>query len=191
MIDREARLRGVLSGRSGPTARTYLWILLAAGIAVCGIGPRAVRAFVGMAAPEMTGSVWINSEPISLADLRGKVGLVEFWTFGCHNCRNVEPWIKKWHEKFVEQGLVVVGVHSPEFAYEKDIDAVKRYVRQKRITYAVAVDNDFSLWNRYANHYWPAIYLIDKRGIIRYDRFGEGGYAETEQTIRRLLAESP
>jgi thiol-disulfide isomerase/thioredoxin len=191
MIDRKAKLRGAMPGRYGPTARTVLWVLLAAGIGLCGITPRAVRAIVGMAAPEMTGSVWINSEPISPAELRGKVGLVEFWTFGCRNCRNVEPWIKKWHEKFSEQGLVVVGVHSPEFAYEKDIDAVKRYVRQNRIPYAVAVDNDFSIWNRYANHYWPAIYLIDKRGIIRYDRFGEGGYAETEQTIRRLLAESP
>lgn len=191
MIYRKARRRGGKAARYAPTARTFLWILLAAGIGLCWSTPRAVRAIVGMSAPEMAGSVWINSEPISLADLRGKVGLVEFWTFGCRNCRNVEPWIKIWHEKFAEQGLVVVGVHSPEFAYEKDIDAVKRYVRQKGITYAVAVDNDFSIWNRYANHYWPAIYLIDKRGIIRYDRFGEGGYAETEQTIRRLLAESP
>jgi thiol-disulfide isomerase/thioredoxin len=177
--------------RYSPTLKRFLWMVLVTGIGLCTIHPRVGQAFVGMAAPEIGGSVWINSEPKSLDALRGKVVLVEFWTFGCYNCRNVEPWIKKWHEKFSDEGLVVIGVHSPEFAYEKDIDAVKRYVRQERISYAVAIDNDFSIWNRYANHYWPAIYLIDKRGVVRYNRFGEGGYSETEQTLRRLLVESP
>jgi len=144
-----------------------------------------------MAAPEIDGTAWLNSEPRSLADLRGRVVLLEFWTFGCYNCRNVEPWIKAWHERFMDRGLVVIGVHSPEFAYERDIDAVKRYLQQEKISYPVAVDNDYSIWNRYANHFWPAIYLIDKRGTIRYDRFGEGGYADTERTIRQLLAEPP
>ena len=140
-------------------------------------------------APELTSSGWINSEPKSLQDLRGQVVLVEFWTFGCYNCRNVQPQIKKWHQAFSKQGLEVIGIHSPEFAYEKDFEAVKRYVRENDIRYAVVTDNDFSIWNRYGNHYWPAIYLIDKKGMIRYTRIGEGGYSETENKIQELLAE--
>ncbi|MCI0528043.1 MAG: redoxin domain-containing protein, partial [Nitrospira sp.] len=140
-------------------------------------------------APELTSSAWINSEPKSLNDLRGKVVLVEFWTFGCYNCRNVEPQIKKWHQNYAGQGLVVIGVHSPELSYEKDIDSVRRYVKEHGIQYAVAIDNDFAIWDRYENHYWPAIYLIDKIGVIRYIRIGEGGYTETEKMIKRLLTE--
>ena len=147
------------------------------------------QAFLGRKAPEITSSAWINSGPKSLQDLRGKVVLVEFWTFGCINCRNVEPQIKKWHQSYENGGLVVIGVHSPEFAYEKDIGAVKRYVKEKNIRYTVVIDNDFDIWDRYGNHYWPAIYLIDKQGVIRYIRAGEGGYAETEGMIQKLLAE--
>lgn len=147
-------------------------------------------AFVGQQAPEIISPVWINSDPQSLRDLRGKVVLVEFWTFGCYNCRNVEPRIKKWHQTYAEQGLVVIGVHSPEFAYEKNVEAVKEHVRKNAIRYAVAIDNDFAIWSRYGNHYWPAMYLIDKRGVIRYVRVGEGGYPETEEMIRALLAEA-
>lgn len=147
------------------------------------------QAFLGMKAPEITSPIWINSEPKSLNDFRGKVILVEFWTFGCYNCRNVEPQIKKWHQSYADQGLVVIGIHSPEFSYEKNIDAVKRYVRENDILYTVALDNDFTIWNRYGNHYWPAVYLIDKKGVIRYIRIGEGGYTETEETIKRLLTE--
>jgi len=134
-----------------------------------------VRAAVGMKAPDFASSVWINSEPQSVADLRGKVVLVEFWTFGCYNCRNVEPYVKEWHEKYAGQGLVVIGVHSPEFKYEHKVENVKRYVEEHHITYAVPIDNDFSNWNRYGNRYWPALYLIDKQGVIRYVRVGEGG----------------
>ena len=151
--------------------------------------PPDTQAFLGMKAPEITSPAWINSEPKSLNDLRGKVVLVEFWTFGCFNCRNVEPQIKEWHREYASQGLVIIGVHSPEFAYEKEIEAVRRYVRENGIQYAVAIDNDFAIWNRYENHYWPAVYLIDKIGVIRYIRIGEGGYTETEKTIKRLLTE--
>jgi len=115
--------------------------------------------------------------------------MVEFWTFGCFNCRNVEPQVKKWHSTYADRGLVVIGVHSPEFDYEKNIDAVKNYVRREQIPYAVVLDNDFTIWNQYANHYWPAIYLIDKQGIIRYIRIGEGGYLKTEEMIKKLLSE--
>ncbi|MBI3597397.1 MAG: redoxin domain-containing protein [Nitrospirae bacterium] len=148
------------------------------------------QAVIGRKAPEIISPAWINSEPQSLSDLRGKVVMVEFWTFGCYNCRNVEPQIKKWHRTYADRGLVVIGIHTPEFSYEKEVDAVKKYVQEKMIPYAVAIDNDFTIWNQYQNHYWPAIYLIDKQGVIRYIRAGEGNYAETEKMIQNLLAET-
>ena len=153
------------------------------------IHPRQIDASIGQKAPEILSSNWINSEPLSNQFLLGKVVLVEFWTFGCYNCRNVEPKIKEWHQRYSDMGLVVIGIHSPEFSFEKDIEAVRDYVRKKRILYSVAIDNDFSNWNRFQNRYWPAIYLIDKKGIIRYVRVGEGGYRKTRQTIEMLLAE--
>ncbi len=146
-------------------------------------------AGIGMKAPEVTSSTWINSHPLSQAELRGKVVLVEFWTFGCFNCRNVEPQVKDWYQRYSDQGLVVIGVHSPEFAFEKDLRAVQRYVTEHGIRYPVALDNDFVNWNRFGNRFWPAIYLLDKRGVIRYQRVGEGGYPQTEAMIQRLLVE--
>ena len=146
-------------------------------------------AGIGMPAPEIASQTWLNSTPKRLADLRGNVVLVEFWTFGCYNCRNVEPYVKAWHKKYSAQGLVVIGVHSPEFNYERDLENVKQHLRENDIQYPVPIDNDFSIWKRFGNHYWPAMYLIDKRGIIRYTRIGEGGYRQTEQQIQTLLAE--
>ena len=151
--------------------------------------PSQIDASIGQKAPEIQSSVWINSEPLSNHSLRGKVVLVEFWTFGCYNCRNVEPKIKEWHQRYADMGLVVIGIHSPEFSFEKDIEAVREYVKKNRIYYSIAIDNNFSNWNRFQNHYWPAIYLIDKKGVIRYVRVGEGGYRKTRQTIEMLLAE--
>ena len=148
-----------------------------------------VHAFIGMKAPEVANQVWLNSEPRSMQDLSGKVVMVEFWTFGCYNCRNVEPYVKDWYRKYAGQGLVVIGVHSPEFKYEHNVDSVKRYLSEHAIRHPVAIDNDFSTWNRYGNRYWPAMYVIDKKGVIRYVRAGEGGYDETERVIQRLLAE--
>ena len=148
-----------------------------------------VNAGVGMKAPDITNQTWLNSTPIHLSDLKGKVVMVEFWTFGCYNCRNVEPYVKEWHRKYAGQGLVVIGVHSPEFSYEHDLDKVTRYLNAHEIRFPVPLDNDFSTWNRYGNRYWPAMYLIDKQGIIRYVRIGEGGYQETERLIQALLAE--
>jgi thiol-disulfide isomerase/thioredoxin len=147
------------------------------------------NAGVGMKAPDITNDTWLNSAPLHLPDLRGKVVMVEFWTFGCYNCRNVEPHLKSWYEKYADQGFVVIGVHSPEFSYERDLSNVKRYIQEHDIQFPVPIDNDFSTWNRYGNHYWPAMYLIDKQGIIRYVRIGEGGYQETERLIQSLLAE--
>ncbi len=144
---------------------------------------------VGMAAPEIASETWINSPPRTLAALRGQVVLVEFWTFDCYNCRNVEPYVKRWHERYAPRGLVVVGVHSPEFSHERDVANVRRYVSENGIRHAVVLDNDFAIWNRYQNRYWPAMYLVDKQGVIRYVRIGEGGYGETERRIEQLLAE--
>ena len=150
-----------------------------------------VQAFIGMKAPDVANRIWLNSEPRSIQDLRGKVVMVEFWTFGCYNCRNVEPYVKAWYQKYHSQGLEVIGVHSPEFKYEHNVESVKRYLGEHEIRYPVAIDNDFSTWNRYGNRYWPAMYLIDKNGVMRYVRVGEGGYQETEQVIQSLLAEQP
>ncbi|HEY7531615.1 MAG TPA: redoxin domain-containing protein [Nitrospiraceae bacterium] len=147
------------------------------------------NAGVGTKAPEILNETWLNSAPLQLKDLRGKVVMVEFWTFGCYNCRNVEPYIKAWHKKYADQGFQVIGVHSPEFSYEHDLARVKKYLLEHDIPFPVPIDNDFSTWNRYANRYWPAMYLIDKKGIIRYVRVGEGAYQETELQIQSLLAE--
>jgi thiol-disulfide isomerase/thioredoxin len=155
-----------------------------------GIVFSAADAGVGMPAPQITGQPWLNSRPLEPAELKGKVVLVEFWTFGCYNCRNVEPYIKSWHQKYADKGLVVIGVHAPEFSHERVIKNVQRYVREHAIQYPIAIDNDFDTWKRYNNRYWPALYLSDKRGIIRYVRVGEGGYQQTEQQIRALLEES-
>jgi thiol-disulfide isomerase/thioredoxin len=148
-----------------------------------------VNAGVGMKAPDIASKTWFNSAPIHLVDLKGKVVMVEFWTFGCYNCRNVEPHVKDWHRKYADQGFVVIGVHSPEFSYEHDLDQVTRYLKEHDISFPVPIDNDFSTWKRYGNRYWPAMYLIDKQGVIRYVRVGEGGYQETERLIQALLAE--
>lgn len=158
-----------------------LFVLLVAWVAADGAA--------GIKAPDITNSTWLNSEPLRFVDLKGKVVLVEFWTLGCYNCRNVEPYVKQWHQQYAEQGFVVIGVHSPEFLHEREVENVKRYMKEHGIRFAVPIDNDFSTWNRYGNRYWLAMYLIDKRGIIRYIKVGEGGYSETERQIQTLLAE--
>lgn len=147
------------------------------------------NAGVGMKAPDITNKTWLNSSPLHLQDLRGKVVMVEFWTFGCYNCRNVEPYVKDWYRKYMDQGFVVIGVHSPEFSYEHDLSNVKNYLQEHDIGFPVPIDNDFSTWSRYGNRYWPAMYLIDKQGVIRHVRIGEGGYQDTERLIQALLDE--
>ena len=151
--------------------------------------PSLLHARTGIPAPDINNEVWLNSTPQQLKDLRGKVVMVEFWTFGCYNCRNIEPYVKEWHAKYADQGLVVIAIHSPEFSYERAIDNVKEYIEDHEIPYAVPIDNDFETWKKYRNRYWPTLYLIDKQGLIQYVRIGEGGYAETDRQIRRLLSE--
>jgi len=142
------------------------------------------------AAPEIISDTWLNSPPKTMADLRGKVVLVEFWTFECWNCHNVEPYIKQWHARYADQGLQIITVHTPEFDRERNADNVRAYVKRAGIQYPVVLDNDFSNWNRYQNRFWPTLYLIDKRGNIRHVKIGEGDYAATEKRIGRLLAEA-
>lgn len=147
------------------------------------------QTVVSRAAPDIVGQQWLNSTPLDLARLKGKVIMVEFWTYGCYNCVNVEPHIKKWHAKYKSRGFTVVAVHSPEFSHEREIENVRAYVKRKKIQYPVVIDNDFAIWRRYSNRYWPAMYLIDKQGQIRYRHIGEGRYKQTEQMIQTLLAE--
>jgi len=140
-------------------------------------------------APEFTGiDHWINTAPLSMSQLRGKVILVEFWTYSCINCIHVAPHVKQWHEQFKDQGLVVVGVHTPEYGYEKKLENLQAAVKRFGITYPVAQDNGYLTWNAYGNQYWPALYLIDKEGRIVYQHFGEGAYATTEARIQKLLS---
>ncbi len=142
-------------------------------------------------APELEGiSNWINSEPLRLKDLKGKVVLIDFWTYTCINCIRTLPHVTSWYEKYKDDGLVIIGVHTPEFEFEKDTKNVNQAINQYSINYPVAQDNDFSTWNAFSNRYWPAKYLIDKNGNIRYFHFGEGKYDETEKAIQELLKET-
>jgi len=171
-------------------AARFCALAVAAMLAAALSAPSSPPAWAGeRQAPPITGDTWLNSPPLSARDLQGRVVLVEFWTFACWNCRNVEPYIKAWHETYQAQGLTVIGVHSPELAFERDTRALGRYVREHRIDYPVVVDNGFDNWHAWHNRAWPTLWLVDKKGVIRYQRIGEGGYAETESMIRRLLAE--
>ena len=142
-------------------------------------------------APPLTGAVeWLNSPPLTLEALKGKVVFVDFWTYSCINCLRTLPYIRAWADKYRDKGLVVIGVHAPEFAFERDIANVKRAVADLRIDYPVAIDNNYAIWQAFDNHYWPAHYFIDAQGRIRHHHFGEGGYAESEKVIQDLLAEA-
>lgn len=142
-------------------------------------------------APELNNKIWLNVDhPLRLADLRGKVVLLEMWTFDCINCQHVMPSIKGWYQKYSSQGLVIIGNHFPEFSYETDLGNLKQAIARFQIPYAVAQDNDGATWSAYDNRYWPALYLIDKKGHIRYLQIGEGAYDETEAAIKTLLAEA-
>jgi thiol-disulfide isomerase/thioredoxin len=181
--------------------RFWLLCLLAAGLAGCSTPAaslatpaRSTPAALlpdGGPAPELTNTVWLNTDhPLRLAELRGKVVLLDMWTFDCINCQHVIPSLRDWYAKYKDQGLVIIGNHVPEFAYERDLNNLVKAVADLNVPYPVDQDNDGATWNAYHNQYWPTMYLIDKRGHLRYTRIGEGGYATTESAIRTLLAES-
>ncbi len=139
--------------------------------------------------PEFQGiSQWLNSKPLNIADLKGNVVLIQFWTFACINCQRTLPYITRWHKTYESKGLKVVGVHTPEFPYEKQVGNIKQALKKHGITYPVPVDNDYQTWKAYNNEYWPHLFLADKQGVIRYDHIGEGAYENTEKMIQQLLA---
>ena len=141
--------------------------------------------------PSLDGATgWLNSEPLTTADLAGKVVLVDFWTYTCINWLRTLGYVRAWHEKYRDQGLVVVGVHTPEFPFERDVDNVRWAVADMRVEYPVALDSDYGVWRAFDNHYWPAAYFGDAEGRIRHHHFGEGAYEECERVIQQLLREA-
>jgi thiol-disulfide isomerase/thioredoxin len=150
--------------------------------------PIRVAAATEVTAPDFTGiSNWFNSKPLSIADLRGKVVLVDFWTYGCVNCVNTLPHVTELYAKYRDRGLVVVGVHTPEFPFERSAANVQAALKRHGITYPVAQDNDSRTWNAYRNQYWPAQYIVDQNGKIVFTHEGEGRYDEIDRTVARLL----
>jgi thiol-disulfide isomerase/thioredoxin len=138
--------------------------------------------------PSLGGATgWLNSEPLGPAELRGHVVLVNFWTLTCINWLRQEPYVRAWSQAYRDDGLVVIGAHTPEFSFEHEIDLVRQATKDMRIDYPVAVDNDYAIWSAFANHYWPALYFVDADGLIRDQHFGEGRYEESERVIQRLL----
>lgn len=142
----------------------------------------------GKTLPEFQGiTQWLNSAPLTIASLKGSVVLIQFWTFACINCQRTLPHIVRWHQQYASQGLRVIGIHTPEFAYERDINNIRRAIQQHQINYPVPVDNNFKTWSAYSNEYWPHLFLADRQGVLKYDHIGEGAYDTTERTIRQLL----
>jgi cytochrome c biogenesis protein CcdA/thiol-disulfide isomerase/thioredoxin len=157
-------------------------MMMSATAAGSGVGPQML--------PDLSGAIaWLNSPPLNGDRLKGHVVLVDFWTYSCINCLRSIPYVRAWAEKYKGSGLIVIGVHTPEFAFEKDLDNVRRAVGELKITYPVALDNDYKIWKAFSNSYWPADYLVDAIGHIRFHHFGEGKYGESEQQIQQLLTE--
>jgi len=131
--------------------------------------------------------VWVNSPPLTAGTLRGRVVLVDVWTYSCVNWLRTLPYVSAWHDRYREHGLVVVGVHAPEFGFERDLDNVRRATGELGVEYPVVIDNDFGIWRSLDNHYWPAAYLVDREGRVRFSHFGEGAYEDIERAIQELL----
>ena len=141
--------------------------------------------------PRLDGAIdWINSPPLSMAQLRGKVVLVDFWTYSCINCLRTLPWLRAWAQKYADQGLVVIGVHAPEFGFEKKHGNVRRAVQDLKLTYPIAIDSDFAVWRAFGNQAWPTFYVVDAQGRVRHHQVGEGGYDQTERVIQQLLMDA-
>ncbi len=150
----------------------------------------SLEPFAGQLDALERADAWLNSQPLRAADLHGKVVLVDFWTYTCINWRRTLPYLRAWADKYRDSGLVVVGVHTPEFRFEADIDNIRRAVREQDIGYPVAVDSQYSVWDGFGNQFWPAVYLVDAQGRVRHHKFGEGDYEQVELAIQRLLVEA-
>ncbi len=165
--------------------------LLGVGLATSWAASSAQAISNGDSLPEFQGiETWLNGQPLTTQKLKGKVVAVQFWTLGCINCQRTLPSIVSLNQKYADQGLVIVGVHTPEFPYERDINNIKEAIKKHGITYAVPVDNGFQTWRAYQNEYWPHLFIADKTGRLRYDHIGEGGYKETDRMVQKLLAET-
>jgi len=141
-------------------------------------------------APFSGATGWLNSPPLTTDELRGKVVLVDFWTYTCINWIRTIDWVRAWADKYADDGLIVVGVHTPEFPFERDVENVRRAVTEMRVSYPVAIDSRYDVWRAFANNYWPAVYIADAEGRIRHHQFGEGGYEECERVVQQLLRDS-
>ncbi len=179
------------AGAAGRTNSTAMTNSMAGGESMMMSGKPSGGLPIEGEIPSLGGATsWVNSPALTPAELRGKVVLVDFWTYSCINCLRALPYVKAWYAKYKDHGLVVIGVHSPEFAFEKDPASVRRAVSELGVTYPVALDDDYAIWQGFNNQYWPAHYFIDAAGHIRSHHFGEGNYEESEQTIRQLLADA-
>jgi len=188
MDRRRNLLIGIVLGVIVVTTLTYVTGLSKQLLAPFGSSAE-YKSSVSATAPELASGEWINSEPLKINELRGRVVLIEFWTFGCINCRNTLPSVRGWDDRYREKGLTVIGVHSPEFDEERNVEHLRREVSSLGIRYPVVSDNDYRTWNAYKVEAWPTVFLLDKEGRIRWMRVGEGHYDETERQIQKLLAE--
>jgi thiol-disulfide isomerase/thioredoxin len=188
-LENASPVRSALEARNGRRGAVTLASAVFSGAPNDG-SETAVLGDYGEAPQFVTAGPWLNTAPLDLAALRGKVVLVDFWTYSCINCIRTLPYLKSWYDSYRDRGFVVVGVHSPEFAFEKVSSNVSRAIRDLGVTWPVVQDNEYAQWKAYGNNYWPAHYLIDAKGRIRFWHFGEGGYQETETVIRELLAEA-
>jgi thiol-disulfide isomerase/thioredoxin len=181
---------GILAG----FLHLWTWYVDSRGVTARG-GPKSELALLPSGErpmmPELRGiEAWINSEPLTVAGQRGKVVLVDFWTFACINCIRTTPHLRELHDKYSEHGLVMIGVHTPEFAFEANVDNVREASVELGVVWPVAIDNGYETWNAYKNRFWPHLFIADAEGRMRYDHIGEGAYIETERVIRELLMEA-
>jgi thiol-disulfide isomerase/thioredoxin len=181
---------GPESSHNAPSGLSRRAVLGGAATAAVGLSLAAgfTPLFRGGGTPMFDGATaWLKSEPLGPAELRGRVVLVDFWTFTCINWVRTAPYLRAWSRTYRDDGLVVIGVHTPEFSFEHDIDRVRHATHERGIDYPVAVDNDYEIWRAFDNQYWPALYFLDKDGTIRHHHFGEGDYEESERVLQRLL----
>src|SRR5687767_4907890 len=177
--------------RAGSPGQRQRRVMAARWSVPAGLHPAPVRLPVEGELPPLDGATgWLNSPPLSVADLRGRVVVVGFWTYTCINWLRQLPYLRAWAAKYAGHGLVVVGVHTPEFTFETDVENIDRAVRESRIEYPVAIDSGYRVWRAFDNHYWPALYFADAEGRIRHHHFGEGAYPQSEMVIQQLLTDA-